>query len=179
MCVFSVCLPVAPLCFLYNEPSKLYSVFKEMYIRYFFRLHSISSSPSVSQPALKRFPYRRVRVFFKAPLVCSCRESCLCACSSSVCSRHTCRSSSTTSGSLELSREYTQLRPPACSSSLTLLCDTFYLPFKMLFTSSLSVSVEALGHFFSQLITPVLPRCYTAILWRTSVTTHTASPPKL
>uniref|UniRef100_A0AAY4AH59 Rab-GAP TBC domain-containing protein n=1 Tax=Denticeps clupeoides TaxID=299321 RepID=A0AAY4AH59_9TELE len=37
---------VAPLCFLYNEPCKLYSVFKEMYIRYFFRLHSISSSPS-------------------------------------------------------------------------------------------------------------------------------------
>ncbi|TNM93791.1 hypothetical protein fugu_001967 [Takifugu bimaculatus] len=37
---------VAPLCFLYNEPSKLYSVFKEMYIRYFFRLHSITSSPS-------------------------------------------------------------------------------------------------------------------------------------
>uniref|UniRef100_A0A3B5L0S2 TBC1 domain family, member 19 n=1 Tax=Xiphophorus couchianus TaxID=32473 RepID=A0A3B5L0S2_9TELE len=35
---------VAPLCFLYNEPSKLYSVFREMYIRYFFRLHSISSS---------------------------------------------------------------------------------------------------------------------------------------
>ncbi|XP_023821947.1 TBC1 domain family member 19 isoform X1 [Oryzias latipes] len=37
---------VAPLCFLYNEPSKLYSVFRMMYIRYFFRLHSISSSPS-------------------------------------------------------------------------------------------------------------------------------------
>ncbi|XP_036967614.1 TBC1 domain family member 19 [Acanthopagrus latus] len=37
---------VSPLCFLYNEPSKLYSVFREMYIRYFFRLHSISSSPS-------------------------------------------------------------------------------------------------------------------------------------
>uniref|UniRef100_A0A3B3ZYQ5 Rab-GAP TBC domain-containing protein n=1 Tax=Periophthalmus magnuspinnatus TaxID=409849 RepID=A0A3B3ZYQ5_9GOBI len=37
---------VAPLCYLYNEPSKLYSVFREMYIRYFFRLHSISSSPS-------------------------------------------------------------------------------------------------------------------------------------
>ncbi|KAL4630182.1 TBC1 domain family member 19 [Arapaima gigas] len=37
---------VAPLCFLYNEPSQLYSVFKEMYVRYFFRLHSISSSPS-------------------------------------------------------------------------------------------------------------------------------------
>uniref|UniRef100_A0A673AHQ6 TBC1 domain family, member 19 n=1 Tax=Sphaeramia orbicularis TaxID=375764 RepID=A0A673AHQ6_9TELE len=37
---------VAPLCFLYNEPSKLYSVFREMYIRYFFRLHSISSSQS-------------------------------------------------------------------------------------------------------------------------------------
>ncbi|XP_047465169.1 TBC1 domain family member 19 isoform X2 [Mugil cephalus] len=45
----SLCMfvpPVAPLCFLYNEPSKLYSVFREMYIRYFFRLHSISSSPS-------------------------------------------------------------------------------------------------------------------------------------
>uniref|UniRef100_A0A3P9D1W7 TBC1 domain family, member 19 n=1 Tax=Maylandia zebra TaxID=106582 RepID=A0A3P9D1W7_9CICH len=37
---------VAPLCFLYNEPSKLYNVFREMYIRYFFRLHSISSHPS-------------------------------------------------------------------------------------------------------------------------------------
>ncbi|XP_066576084.1 TBC1 domain family member 19 isoform X2 [Amia ocellicauda] len=37
---------VAPLCFLYNEPSKLYSVFREMYVRYFFRLHSISSSSS-------------------------------------------------------------------------------------------------------------------------------------
>ncbi|KAF0029156.1 hypothetical protein F2P81_018261 [Scophthalmus maximus] len=37
---------VAPLCFLYNEPSKLYSVFREMYIRFFFRLHSISSSHS-------------------------------------------------------------------------------------------------------------------------------------
>ncbi|XP_063042692.1 TBC1 domain family member 19 isoform X2 [Engraulis encrasicolus] len=37
---------VAPLCFLYNEPSRLYGVFREMYIRYFFRLHSISSHPS-------------------------------------------------------------------------------------------------------------------------------------
>nr|XP_057922415.1 TBC1 domain family member 19 [Doryrhamphus excisus] len=37
---------VAPLCFLYNEPSKLYSVFREMYTRYFFRLHSISSASS-------------------------------------------------------------------------------------------------------------------------------------
>uniref|UniRef100_A0A3P8ZWK3 Rab-GAP TBC domain-containing protein n=1 Tax=Esox lucius TaxID=8010 RepID=A0A3P8ZWK3_ESOLU len=37
---------VAPLCFLYNEPSKLYAVFREMYVRYFFRLHSISSSAS-------------------------------------------------------------------------------------------------------------------------------------
>ncbi|XP_063315976.1 TBC1 domain family member 19 [Pelobates fuscus] len=34
---------VAPLCFLYNEPSKLYQIFREMYVRYFFRLHSISS----------------------------------------------------------------------------------------------------------------------------------------
>ncbi|XP_061921240.1 TBC1 domain family member 19 isoform X2 [Entelurus aequoreus] len=37
---------VAPLCFLYNEPSKLYSVFREMYTRYFFRLHSVSSATS-------------------------------------------------------------------------------------------------------------------------------------
>uniref|UniRef100_A0A1A8QZ72 TBC1 domain family, member 19 n=1 Tax=Nothobranchius rachovii TaxID=451742 RepID=A0A1A8QZ72_9TELE len=37
---------VAPLCFLYNEPSTLYNIFREMYIRYFFRLHSISSSTS-------------------------------------------------------------------------------------------------------------------------------------
>ncbi|XP_061440392.1 TBC1 domain family member 19 isoform X1 [Rhineura floridana] len=37
---------VAPLCFLYNEPSKLYQIFREIYVRYFFRLHSISSHPS-------------------------------------------------------------------------------------------------------------------------------------
>uniref|UniRef100_A0A8C1G1T5 TBC1 domain family, member 19 n=1 Tax=Cyprinus carpio TaxID=7962 RepID=A0A8C1G1T5_CYPCA len=37
---------VAPLCFLYNEPSTLYRVFREMYIRYLFRLHSVSSHPS-------------------------------------------------------------------------------------------------------------------------------------
>uniref|UniRef100_A0A8C4Z646 TBC1 domain family, member 19 n=1 Tax=Gadus morhua TaxID=8049 RepID=A0A8C4Z646_GADMO len=37
---------MAPLCFLYNSPSELYSVFREMYVRYFFRLHSVSSSPS-------------------------------------------------------------------------------------------------------------------------------------
>lgn len=36
---------VAPLCYLYNEPIKLYYVFREMYMRYFFRLHSISSHP--------------------------------------------------------------------------------------------------------------------------------------
>ncbi|XP_066430723.1 TBC1 domain family member 19 isoform X2 [Eleutherodactylus coqui] len=34
---------VAPLCFLYHEPARLYQVFREMYVRYFFRLHSISS----------------------------------------------------------------------------------------------------------------------------------------
>uniref|UniRef100_A0A8C7KFD6 TBC1 domain family, member 19 n=1 Tax=Oncorhynchus kisutch TaxID=8019 RepID=A0A8C7KFD6_ONCKI len=34
---------VAPLCFLYNEPSKLYSVFREMYVRYFFRLVCVCS----------------------------------------------------------------------------------------------------------------------------------------
>ncbi|XP_069781106.1 TBC1 domain family member 19 isoform X3 [Narcine bancroftii] len=37
---------VAPLCFLYHEPSKLYKVFREMYVRFFFRLHNISSHSS-------------------------------------------------------------------------------------------------------------------------------------
>ncbi|XP_057358122.1 TBC1 domain family member 19 isoform X3 [Manis pentadactyla] len=37
---------VAPLCFLYHEPSKLYQIFREIYVRFFFRLHSISSHPS-------------------------------------------------------------------------------------------------------------------------------------
>nr|XP_003467439.1 TBC1 domain family member 19 [Cavia porcellus] len=37
---------VAPLCFLYHEPYKLYQTFREMYVRFFFRLHSISSHPS-------------------------------------------------------------------------------------------------------------------------------------
>ncbi|KAK3593571.1 hypothetical protein CHS0354_018659 [Potamilus streckersoni] len=36
---------VVPLCFLYQDPIKLYYVFREMYVRYFFRLHSISSHP--------------------------------------------------------------------------------------------------------------------------------------
>lgn len=38
---------VAPLCYLYKEPVKLYYVFREIYTRYFFRLHSISSHPQV------------------------------------------------------------------------------------------------------------------------------------
>lgn len=36
---------VAPLCYLYKEPVTLYYVFRELYTRYFFRLHSISSHP--------------------------------------------------------------------------------------------------------------------------------------
>uniref|UniRef100_A0A8C4R337 TBC1 domain family, member 19 n=1 Tax=Eptatretus burgeri TaxID=7764 RepID=A0A8C4R337_EPTBU len=39
----------APLCLLYNEPPTLYSVFREMYIKFFFRLHCVSSHPSVSE----------------------------------------------------------------------------------------------------------------------------------
>lgn len=34
---------VAPLCYLYNDPVTLYYVFREIYTRYFYRLHSISS----------------------------------------------------------------------------------------------------------------------------------------
>lgn len=73
-----VCLPpaVAPLCFLYNEPSTLYSVFREMYIRHFFRLHSISSSPSVSaRPVCLLLLHCSVRVYvhFLQLHVCPCR----------------------------------------------------------------------------------------------------------
>nr|XP_002119373.1 TBC1 domain family member 19 [Ciona intestinalis] len=34
-----------PLCYLYSEPIRLYYMFREMYTRYFHRLHSISSHP--------------------------------------------------------------------------------------------------------------------------------------
>ncbi|XP_078475009.1 TBC1 domain family member 19 isoform X1 [Lampetra planeri] len=37
---------VAPLCFLYHEPHTLYYAFRQMYVRHFFRLHSVSSHPS-------------------------------------------------------------------------------------------------------------------------------------
>lgn len=46
----------------------------------------------------------------------------------------------------------------------------FYLPFKMLFTSTMSVIVWALTHF-SWLITPVFSWCYAPILWREIVNT--------
>ena len=36
---------VAPLCYVYGDPVVLYYVFREMYVRYFFRLHCISSHP--------------------------------------------------------------------------------------------------------------------------------------
>ncbi|XP_071087662.1 TBC1 domain family member 19-like isoform X1 [Haliotis cracherodii] len=36
---------VSPLCFLYKEPVKLYYVYRELYMQYFFRLHSVSSHP--------------------------------------------------------------------------------------------------------------------------------------
>lgn len=36
---------VAPMCYMYQDTVKLYYVFREMYMRYFFRLHSISSHP--------------------------------------------------------------------------------------------------------------------------------------
>ncbi|KAK3100088.1 hypothetical protein FSP39_014568 [Pinctada imbricata] len=36
---------VAPLCYLYKETITLYYVFREIYIRFFYRLHSISSHP--------------------------------------------------------------------------------------------------------------------------------------
>lgn len=36
---------VTPLCYLYAEPTRLYLIFREMYTRYFFHLHTISSHP--------------------------------------------------------------------------------------------------------------------------------------
>ncbi|XP_022079609.1 TBC1 domain family member 19-like [Acanthaster planci] len=36
---------VAPLCFVYSDPYKLYYIFREMYTRHLFRLHTISSHP--------------------------------------------------------------------------------------------------------------------------------------
>ncbi|CAB4017947.1 Hypothetical predicted protein [Paramuricea clavata] len=35
----------APLCYMYENPSRLYHVFRELYTRYFSRLHCISSHP--------------------------------------------------------------------------------------------------------------------------------------
>ena len=39
---------VAPLCYVYNDPVQLYFTFRELYTRYFFRLHNLSSHPQVS-----------------------------------------------------------------------------------------------------------------------------------
>ena len=36
---------VAPLCYVYNEPAVLYFMFRTMYTRYFFHLHTLSSHP--------------------------------------------------------------------------------------------------------------------------------------
>lgn len=35
---------VAPLCYVYNDPVHLYFVFRELYIRHFYKLHTLSSS---------------------------------------------------------------------------------------------------------------------------------------
>ena len=39
--------PVTPLCYVYDAPAELYFVFREMYMKQLFRLHSISSHPQV------------------------------------------------------------------------------------------------------------------------------------
>ncbi|XP_077975364.1 TBC1 domain family member 19-like [Styela clava] len=36
---------VTPLCYLYAEPTRLYYMFRELYMRYFYHLHTISSHP--------------------------------------------------------------------------------------------------------------------------------------
>ena len=44
-----VYVSVAPLCYIYNDPIVLYFVFRELYMRFFFRLHTLSSHPQVIQ----------------------------------------------------------------------------------------------------------------------------------
>ena len=36
---------IAPMCFIWSDPVILYNVFKALYTRFFFRLHSLSSHP--------------------------------------------------------------------------------------------------------------------------------------
>ena len=36
---------VAPLCFMYGDPALLYLSFRELYVRYFSQLHTVSSGP--------------------------------------------------------------------------------------------------------------------------------------
>ncbi|THD20244.1 TBC1 domain family member 19 [Fasciola hepatica] len=37
---------VLPLCYLYDDPVTLYVIFRQLYIRYFYKLHTISNDPS-------------------------------------------------------------------------------------------------------------------------------------
>ena len=74
---------VAPLCYLFGDSASIYSVFREMYTRYFFRLHTISSHPEsilrlsleferlmqAHQPLL--FLHLRVREWDLKNLICS------------------------------------------------------------------------------------------------------------
>lgn len=76
--IVSICPTVAPLCFLYNEPSKLYSVFREMYIRHFFRLHSISSSPSVRAQIV--CDCYMLQSYYSVCVYMNCKRSHVCSC---------------------------------------------------------------------------------------------------
>ena len=46
---------VCPLCFVYASPAELYFCFREMWSRYWCRLHSISSAPGSLLPLLRLF----------------------------------------------------------------------------------------------------------------------------
>ena len=39
------CMFAAPMCYVSPEPAQLYATFKAMYLRFWFRLHQVSSHP--------------------------------------------------------------------------------------------------------------------------------------
>ena len=46
---------VCPLCFVYNQPPELYFAFREMWTRYWCRLHAFSATPGSLLPLLRLF----------------------------------------------------------------------------------------------------------------------------
>ena len=60
---------VCPLCYVYSQPLELYFVFREMWIRYWCKLHSLSAAPGSLLPLLRR---ARLRTLNHLSLVIVC-----------------------------------------------------------------------------------------------------------